>query len=69
MNVSLLCKWWWMLKSGEGLWQDLVKLQYVKETHVCLIQHKQSDSPVWSDLLRIRHISLKGRSFKVSIFI
>jgi hypothetical protein len=20
MNISLLCKWWWLLETGEGLW-------------------------------------------------
>ena len=25
MNISLLCKWWWRLEKGEGLWQEIVK--------------------------------------------
>ena len=29
MNISLLCKWWWRLEKGEGLWQEIVK----KKTH------------------------------------
>jgi hypothetical protein len=28
--ISLLCKWWWLLESGEGLWQEIVRLKYVK---------------------------------------
>jgi hypothetical protein len=31
MNISLLCKWWWMLENEEGM---------------CLIPTKQPDSPV-----------------------
>jgi hypothetical protein len=49
-----------MLEKGEGFWQDLVKLKYVKETPI-----KQTDSPIWSDLLKIRPIHLKGGTFKV----
>ena len=26
MNISLLCKWWWKLKTGTGLWQEIVKM-------------------------------------------
>jgi hypothetical protein len=55
-----------MLENEEGLWQDIVKIKYVKETPVCLIPTKQSDSPVWKDLLKIRHIYLKGRKFRVN---
>jgi hypothetical protein len=38
MNISLLCKWWWLLESEDGLWQEIVRLKYVNKTHVCLIQ-------------------------------
>jgi hypothetical protein len=44
-----------------GLWQDIVKLKYVKCSHVALIKNKMSDSLVWSDLMKIRHIYLRGR--------
>jgi hypothetical protein len=36
MNISLLCKWWWLLESGEGLWQDIVRKKYVKHYPICL---------------------------------
>jgi hypothetical protein len=61
LNVSLLCKWWWLLETENGLWQDIVKLKYVKGSHVALIKNKMSDSLVWSDLMKIRHIYLRGR--------
>jgi hypothetical protein len=25
MNISLLCKWWWKIETGEGLWQEIVR--------------------------------------------
>jgi hypothetical protein len=65
MNASLLCKWWWLLENGEGIWQYLIKIKYVKGVPICLIKHTQHDSPVWSDLLKIRPVYLKGRTFKV----
>jgi hypothetical protein len=66
MNVSLLCKWWWMFENEKGIWQKIVRLKYVKDTPICLVPMKQSDSPVWKDLLKIRHIYLKGRKFRVN---
>jgi hypothetical protein len=66
LNVSLLCKWWWLLQNRNGLWQDIVKLKYVKGAHVGLIKNKMSDSPVWSDLMKIRHIYLRGREYKIN---
>lgn len=30
MNISLLCKWWWRLKTEKGVWQDIVKAKYLK---------------------------------------
>jgi hypothetical protein len=66
VNVSLLCKWWWALENGEGLWQDIVRIKYVKSHPTCLIPARLSDSPIWSDLLKVRHIYLKGRGIKVN---
>jgi hypothetical protein len=65
LNVSLLCKWWWVLES-EGIWQQLVRLKNVKNSPICLIKHKQSDSPVWTNLPEVRHIYLSGRDFVVN---
>jgi hypothetical protein len=56
LNIIIMCKWWWLLEHEEGLWQDIVNLKYVHNTPVCLIKPKISDSPIWSDLLKIRHI-------------
>jgi hypothetical protein len=33
------------MENEEGLWQDIVNLRYGKDTNVCLIQSKFSDSP------------------------
>jgi hypothetical protein len=46
MNISLLCKWWWRLDNGAGLWQDLVKSKYLKNKVVGNVSHKLGDSPV-----------------------
>jgi hypothetical protein len=46
LNVSLICKWRWSLEHEKGLWQEIVALKYVRETLVCLIEPRISDSPV-----------------------
>jgi hypothetical protein len=66
MNVSLLCKWWRSLENENDLWQEIVKLKYLKGTPICLVQNKMSDSPVWSDLLKIRPIYLRGREYRLN---
>jgi hypothetical protein len=64
-NIYLLCKWWWKLKSGEGLWQSLVKAIY-KITHgIWRVNLKANDSPVWRNLLRIKGIYLQGRKMVI----
>jgi hypothetical protein len=66
LNVRLLCKWWWALENEEGLWQDIVRLKYVKNSPTYLIPARLSDSLTWSDLLKIRHVYLKGRGIKTN---
>jgi hypothetical protein len=66
LNISLMCKWWWTLEHETGLWQEIVRLKYAKDTHVCLIKPSSHDSPVWTDLLKIRHIYLKGREYELN---
>lgn len=66
MNLSLLCKWWWRLEKKSGLWQDIVKHKYMKRDNVSSVKHKQTDSPMWSDLLKVKHIYLQGRKMKIN---
>jgi hypothetical protein len=61
MNISLLCKWWWKLDNEKGLWQDIVRYKFLRNGSVCTVSHRQLDSPMWSDLLKIRDIYLQGR--------
>jgi hypothetical protein len=62
----LLCKWWWALENENRLWQDIVKIKYVKNSPTCSIPFRLTDSRVWSDLLKVRHIYLHGRVFKIN---
>jgi hypothetical protein len=39
-NISLLCKWRWLLESEEGLWQNIVKIKYGRGSPICLIIYK-----------------------------
>jgi len=60
MNISLLCKWWWKLETEDGLWQDLVQKKYVKDSPLSVVTHKIDDSPIWTDLLKVRQVYLGG---------
>jgi hypothetical protein len=66
MNISLLCKWWWLLENEDGIWQDIVNLKYVKHFPTCSIPMRMQDSPLWKDLMKVRCIYLKGRGFKLN---
>jgi hypothetical protein len=65
VNISLLCKWWWMLEKEEGLWQEIVRKKYVKQTPICLIPKRINDSALWKDLMKVRHIYLRDREYRV----
>jgi len=56
MNVSLLCKWWWKLENEDGLWQQVVKHKYLQDKSIHEVGHKLNDSPIWSDLLKVKNI-------------
>jgi hypothetical protein len=64
MNISLLY-WWWKLEAEKGMWQDIIKRKYMQDTNVGSVRHKIDDSPVWCDLLKVKHIYLRGRTFLV----
>jgi hypothetical protein len=65
MNLSLLCKWWWKIERGEGLWQEIVKKKYIKLSHVAQLKPKPYISPMWNDLLKVRDLYLRGRIMMV----
>jgi hypothetical protein len=53
------------LENEDGIWQQIVNMKYIKNSPIYLVRQKQSDSPVWSDLLKVRHNYLSGRDFVV----
>jgi hypothetical protein len=61
MNVSLLVKWWWKLDNEEDVWQKNIKHKYLKSESILDVSHKQSDSAIWADLLKVKNIYLQGR--------
>jgi hypothetical protein len=64
-NQCLLCKWWWKLEYEHGLWQTLVKAKYGVNKGITRVGMKFDDSPVWKDLLKVKHLYLKGRMMVV----
>lgn len=61
MNISLFCKWWWKLEKEDGLWQQIVKFKYMQNKSIHDVEHRLNDSPMWADLLKVKHIYLQGR--------
>jgi hypothetical protein len=61
LNISLMCKWRWRLETEEGLWQDIVKYKYLNNKSIHEVGHRINDSPMWSDLLKVKGIYLQGR--------
>jgi hypothetical protein len=68
MNLSLLCKWWWKLEMESGLWQDIINYKYLRRENIFSVKHKQTDSPIWADMLKIKNIYLQvGRSMSMMV--
>jgi hypothetical protein len=61
MNISLLTKWWWKLDKETRLWQNIVKYKYLKNDSILDVSHKQSDSAIWADMLKVKNVYLQGR--------
>ena len=64
MNISLLCKWWWRLENEDGLWQTLIRNKYMKQDTISTIKSRLDDSPIWSSLMKVRQIYLRGRKIQ-----
>ena len=65
MNLSLLCKWWWKLEQKDGLWQEIVRKKYIKNTCLALLKKKPTNSPMWNQLLSVKDIYTSGRKMIV----
>lgn len=65
LNASLLTKWWWKLETEEGLWQNIIQAKYLHSKNIFNVSHKASDSPMWTDLLKIKDLYLWGRKIRI----
>lgn len=65
MNISLVSEWWWKLENEQGVWQDRAHANYIKDLCTGQIKHIHDDSPIWTDLLKIRHIYMNRKKFQV----
>jgi len=66
MNIGLLCKWWWKLDTEDGLWQQIIRFKYLKNNSICSVKHKQNDSAIWAELLKVKDVYLQGRKMVIS---
>jgi hypothetical protein len=65
MNISLLCRWWWKLENEDGIWQEIVRHKYMKNRWIAQLNYETSNSPVWNDLIKIKHYYTSGRVIKL----
>jgi len=66
MNISLLCKWCWKLETEDGLWQTIIRTKYLRGGRLIgIVKHRIDDSPVWSDLLKVKQFYMSNRKIKV----
>ena len=60
-NISLLVKWWCKLDTQEELWQDIVKVKYLKRDTVATMKSKFNDSPIWKDIMKVKEYYFASR--------
>jgi hypothetical protein len=61
INIRLMCKCWWKLKSEKGIWQEIVNNKYIDGNNILNIGSRVGDSHVWSDMLKVRDYYIQGR--------
>lgn len=44
MNVALLGKWLWKLENEQGLWQEILRKKYLKNSTLSQVEFKTGDS-------------------------
>jgi hypothetical protein len=60
-NISLLCKWLWKLETHDGMWQDIVKVKYLRGKQITDINPRVTDSPSWKAIMKVREVYYEGR--------
>ena len=53
------------MENEDGLWQEIVRYKYLRNNSIHIISHKLHDSPIWSDLLKVREVYLLGRDIGI----
>jgi hypothetical protein len=61
LNISLLCKWWWRFENESSLWQMIITQKYFRGKNIYNIKTKNSDSPAWKGLMKVKTNYLKSR--------
>jgi hypothetical protein len=64
-NISLMCKWWWKIESSDSPWNDFMSKKYLRGSGIFYSKSRPGDSPLWSDMQKIKSLYLSGRRMKV----
>jgi hypothetical protein len=60
-----MCKWWWKVESSASPWNDFINRKYLKGDGVFYSKKRPGDSPLWTDMQKIKGFYLAGRKMKV----
>jgi hypothetical protein len=64
-NKCLLSKWLFKLLSEEGMWQQLLCNQYLKNKTLAQVEVKPTDSHFWKGLMHVKENLFKRGYFRV----
>jgi len=65
LNICLLSKWIFRLLSEDGIWQQLLKRKYLKNSTLAQTVMRPGDSQFWSGLMEPKDHLLPRGKFKV----
>jgi hypothetical protein len=53
------------LKKKMGCGNSIIRAKYLSNKNIFSVTHKANDSPIWSDLLKVKDLYLQGRSIRI----
>src|SRR4051812_37762901 len=55
-NISLLCKWVWKLENEDGMWQEMIKVKYLRKKTLTQCRPSPAYSHFWSGIVSIKNL-------------
>jgi hypothetical protein len=64
-NKCLLTKWLYKILHGDGVWHELIMNKYLHSKTLSQVQTKDSDSPFWKGLMKMKYDFFSRGQFQV----